>query len=187
MSIPTRVCPRCKGKGTVRAGVNARDKGQRGEREVVKFLQGIIDPIRARLGLAPIVLQRNALQAHLGGEDIHGLEYFSVEVKFCENPNVRSWWDQALSQAQRRGPDWTPVLFYRRTGDSWTVRLRAYVFTPRERDQVEMDFEMTAPEFESWFSAAYEESLGLPVTPTVQEPACTCVTNPTRPCDSCGH
>jgi hypothetical protein len=137
--------------------INVRAKGQRGERQVVQLLQAIVDTVRNRRGLAPIVLQRNALQAHLGGEDIHGLDGFAVEVKWQENENVPAWWRQAVQQAERANA--VPILFYRGSRQKWKIRFRAYVNTPGDRDQIEMDLDANEEDFVEWFGNAYDESL----------------------------
>lgn len=146
--------PRLSGKGV-------RAKGQRGEREVVKLLQAIVDKVHRdfpHIGAAP-TLQRNALQAHLGGEDIHGLEGFSVEVKFQENVQVGQWWKQALAQAAKANA--VPVLFWRQSAQKFKVRFRACVSTPGDRDQIEMDLDVSLEEFTEWFGYAYAEKKGV--------------------------
>jgi hypothetical protein len=148
---------------TPRARINVRAKGQRGEREVVKIIQDIVSRCRARYGLDDQVIQRNALQAHLGGCDLHGLEGFAIEVKWQENENLPGWWRQAVSQAEalskpNRVPH-IPILFYRRNGRPWGVKWRAYVQTPRDRDLIELDIEADLADFVEWFENAYDEYL----------------------------
>lgn len=137
--------------------INVRDKGQRGEREVVKLLQAIIDVVRSNRGLPPLILQRNALQSHLGGEDIYGLAGFSVEVKYQELEYQPSWWQQCLRQAVASNA--VPVLFYRKSKQIWRVKLRAYVETPHAKDSIECDVEMPIEDFTEWFGHAYDESV----------------------------
>ena len=145
--------------------INVRAKGQRGEREVVKILQEIVDEVRGRYQFPQLVLQRNALQSHLGGADLHGLEGFAVEVKFVEEPNIKAWWRQATQQAEAlstsTGRDHVPVLFYRSSGIPWTVKFRACVSTPGDRDQIELDVSTDLDEFLDWFTDAYDESLHI--------------------------
>lgn len=135
--------------------INARSKGQRGEREIVDLLQEVVDTTRTRHKLEPIVLQRNTLQAHLGGCDLHGLEGFSVEVKFQEIDYNSAWWAQAVRQA---GATKIPILFYRRSRQAWTVKFRAYVNTPKDRDQIEIDITCNEVDFISWFKEALDEA-----------------------------
>lgn len=154
--------------------INVRNKGQRGERQVVQLLQVVVDKVRNIAGLPPIVLQRNALQAHLGGEDIHGLDGFSVEVKWQETGFNPAWWRQCLAQAEaqdlkrvmvQNGCYCTvPILFYRASQQKWRVRFRAYVNTPQDNDQIEMDVETSVDDFIEWFGNAYAESISIPRT-----------------------
>lgn len=191
-------CPKCRGHGHVKdkawTGAGVRNKGQRGEREVVKLLQTIVDKVTTLYGREPIVLQRNALQAHLGGEDIYGLEGFSVEVKLCENEQLNKWWDQAVRQAQARAA--VPVLLYRASMQPWKVRLRAYVSTPGDMDQHEIDMNISLDSFLAWFEDAFSERYRTPVAERLERespspPAvtdsigCTCVSHPTAHCKLC--
>lgn len=135
--------------------INSRDKGKRGERQVVVLLQAVVDRVLAKLERPPMVLQRNALQAHLGGCDLHGLDGFAVEVKFCENEQLPAWWRQAVSQADKLNA--VPVLFYRAKNKPWKVRFRAYVATPRDREWIEMDLDVSLEDFLTWFEDAFTE------------------------------
>lgn len=139
--------------------INVRQKGQRGEREVVHLLQEIVNKVhrdRGTMSEAPTI-QRNALQAHLGGEDLTGLEGFSVEVKFQECEFNPAWWRQCLSQAEASGG--VPILFWRASKQKWKVRMRVYVNTPGDRDQIEMDCDVTVDDFVEWFGNAYAEQV----------------------------
>lgn len=143
--------------------INVRDKGQRGEREVIGHLQSVVNRVRLAHSVEPLVLQRNALQAHLGGADLHGLDGYSVEVKFVEQETVATWWKQTLRQAAaaskpNRHPV-VPILFYRASRCPWTVMFRAYVQTPRDTQLVEMDMEVSLDFFLQWFEEAYTESV----------------------------
>lgn len=136
-------------------GINARDKGQRGEREVIDLLQVIVDMTRKKHLLPALVLQRNTLQAHLGGCDLHGLTGFSVEVKFQEAEYSNLWWLQCLKQAK---DGQVPILFYRRSRVPWTVKMRIYAQTPLQRDQIQMDVTIGFGDFMQWFQDAYDEA-----------------------------
>lgn len=110
-------------------GAGARNKGKRGEREVIDLLQPHVDSIYKGFGLEPPVLQRNTLQSDSGGHDIVGLDWISLEVKFHETLQVAAWWKQTLEQAAKverrdgtRGA--VPVLFYRQGGRrTWNVMM----------------------------------------------------------------
>lgn len=190
-----RECSTCFGRGHRGPKVNARSKGQRGEREVVRLLQTVVDIVHAKHKLEPLIIQRNALQAHLGGCDLHGLEGFAVEVKFCETLNLTSWWAQTLRQAAALKA--VPILLYRSAGEDWTVKWRCFINTPADRDQVELDVESELDEFLRWFEAAYEERVTnferdvfatphIVVTERTPLP-CTCLTEPLKHCEFCHH
>lgn len=139
--------------------INSRSKGQRGEREVVHLLQDIVTRVRLSAHLDPLVLQRNALQAHLGGEDIHGLQGYAVEVKFQQNEQLPAWWRQCVAQADKVKA--LPILFYRGNGQKWKVKLRATVRTPKDTDDITMDVTVSLEEFAFWFECAYAEDAEL--------------------------
>lgn len=138
--------------------INVRAKGQRGEREVVKLLQAVVDVVRTRRGLPSLLLQRNTLQSDKGGEDIAGLKGFAIEVKWQESMTpFNQWWNQCLRQAERcQG---VPILFYRASHQPWKVKMRAFVLTPTDRDSVEMDMQISVEDFIEWFGDAYDASL----------------------------
>lgn len=100
--------------------INSRSKGQRGEREVRDILQKVVDEVAAEKKMlwAPEV-KRNLMQSMEGGHDLVGIPGLSVEVKFCEHPQVDKWWEQTLQQAER--VNGIPVLIYRKTHAKWQV------------------------------------------------------------------
>ena len=84
-----------------------RNKGQRGEREVLRLLGD-------ELGQA---LQRNLQQTREGGADCICIKGFAVEVKRQERLSRPAWWRQAVEQAARVGAE--PMLLYRRSREPW--------------------------------------------------------------------
>lgn len=82
--------------------INVRNKGANGEREVCDLLQPIVDAVAAKRGLVAPRLRRNVEQCQVGGEDIVGLPWYSIEVKRCERVELDKWWRQAQVQATRR-------------------------------------------------------------------------------------
>lgn len=106
----------------------ARNKGKRGERMVIDWLQPIVDEVCVQLGVKQVLLQRNTVQSDRGGSDIVGLPWLAAEVKNCESngpAQLDKWWDQTEQQAR----DWstqtqmlTPVLFY--TSNHRPIRVR---------------------------------------------------------------
>lgn len=81
------------------SGSFSRDKGQRGEREVIKVLQPTVSRVYIEAGLPVPELARNLSQTREGGFDIQGLEWMALEVKYQETPNLKAWWDQTCRQA----------------------------------------------------------------------------------------
>lgn len=107
------------------SGRMARNKGQRGEREVIALLQPIVDKVAAELGVEPPKLMRGWGAARRGDQDVHGLEWLALEVKRVENiGGLGGWWRQTLAQAKK---GMTPVLFYRPNHNPWRVRTRVAV------------------------------------------------------------
>jgi hypothetical protein len=99
----------------------SRDKGARGEREIIDLLQPIVDTVYSAAGKAPPQLKRtSSMQADGGGCDVHGLDWLAMEVKRCETLHVEMWWRQCLSQAK---PGQVPALVYRQNSQQWRVRL----------------------------------------------------------------
>lgn len=109
-------------------GLMSRNKGKRGEREVIDELQPIIDSVYSELrdkykidvGDTP-VLQRNTLQSDKGGEDIAGLAWMALEVKYQEKEQLGKWWEQTVRQAGKKK---IAVLVHRANRQSWRVRMR---------------------------------------------------------------
>jgi len=89
-------------------GKAQRDKGQRGERELLGLLSG-------ELGTC---VKRNLSQTRGGGADCIDVKGYSIEIKFQETLNINAWWSQALSQCQGKEK---PVLFYRKSRQPWTA------------------------------------------------------------------
>ena len=88
-------------------GNMARNKGQRGERELCDLL--------ARELALPDGVRRNLEQVRSGGADIMEIAGYAFEVKRVEVLAVNTWWQQALRQAGAR----TPVLAYRQNRKQW--------------------------------------------------------------------
>lgn len=122
-------------------GSMSRSKGQRGEREVIKLLQPIINKAYEEAIAAGIVdgnrelpvLERNLMQTAKGGFDIVGLKWLALEVKYQETDHLNQWWEQTLEQAKGRsvpssdGPKIVgariPILIYRKNNVKWNVMM----------------------------------------------------------------
>lgn len=104
-------------------GRMSRNKGARGEREVIAMLQPIVDRVCDHCGKARFELKRNYSQRFAAKQyDIDGLPWMALEVKRCENlSGLGGWWRQCLAATRDRQ---TPVLIYRKNNAPWTVRLK---------------------------------------------------------------
>lgn len=143
---------------TPKRKINARNKGKRGEREVINdILQPVVNAARASRRLEPLLIQRNTLQAHTGGHDICGLDGWSFEVKRVETEYQESWWQQCLRQAAKSSG--IPVLVFRQSRQAWRVKARVFVVTPLESTSHELDVNMSLEDFVDWFTDAYAEQL----------------------------
>lgn len=118
------------------AGLMSRNKGKRGEREVIKLLQPVVNEVYRSLGLEPPLLERNLMQSHKGGCDLTGLDWLALEVKYREQEQMASWWDQCKRQAK---PDREPVLFYRKNHAKWKVRMFGYLVAGSQRVRCPVD------------------------------------------------
>lgn len=131
-------------------GSMSRNKGKRGEREVIDALQPVVNQVYAAHGYAEVdipVLKRNTLQSDGGGFDIVGLHWFAPEVKYHETFHVEKWWAQCVAQA---GRGQVPVLLWRCNGmRTWNVRMLGYVGAPSLglTVPVQLSFE----DFRKWF------------------------------------
>lgn len=141
----------------------ARDKGKRGERMIIDWLQPIVDDLTAETGHKQITLQRNTIQSDKGGTDIVGIDWMAAEVKNCEQDNpaaLEGWWKQCLDQAL----EWSrpghvplcPVLFY--TRNHRPIRVRMYgILHDRQSVGIAHDcwrnavVDISAEDFEAYF------------------------------------
>lgn len=126
----------------------ARNKGKRGEREVIALLQPILNEVYETFDLDCPTLQRNTLQSDDGGCDICGLEWLSLEVKFQETLQLPAWWQQTLEQA---GREKTPILIFRQGRKRWQVMMHAWLFVGT--DSSELVVVMSVDVFLRWFRA----------------------------------
>ena len=127
-------------------GNHSRNKGCRGEREVVKLLQPIVDKVYDGLGLEPPELGRNLVQSRDGGFDISELDWLAVEVKFQEQITLPQWWVQTERQA---GELRLPVLIYRKSRMKWRVQTLAHL--PVGCSMVNAKVDIDLPTFLEWF------------------------------------
>lgn len=122
-------------------------KGANGERELAALLMEWGEG--AGMSLA---LRRNLEQVRNGGHDLTGLEAqgLAVECKRVEALAIRSWWDQAVRQADAVGA--VPVLAWRQNRKPWRFRVRAWVWPCKDP----LDVDLEADQFKRWFHAVLE-------------------------------
>lgn len=126
------------------AGNQSRNKGQNGEREIVRLLCPIVHEIYKKYTTLEIPnLERNQNQSNKGGYDIVGLNWLALEVKRQETENLTAWWQQTKKQAKANQ---TPVLIYRRNNQPWRAIIEV---------QVHRDFfcpaQISLADFLKWF------------------------------------
>lgn len=88
----------------VMAKINSRAKGANAELEVAKILQTVVNRVAIQCGYQAPTIRRNVEQCQVGGEDLLGLPWYSIEVKRCERVELDKWWAQTLTQARRKAP-----------------------------------------------------------------------------------
>jgi Holliday junction resolvase len=97
------------------SGRKSRDKGKRGELEVVKLL-------RDGLGLEVNRNYKQVAQAQHG--DIEQLVGgFLVEIKNCASLDLKSWWGQAERAASAHPSKPQPCLAYKIPRKGWRFRI----------------------------------------------------------------
>lgn len=112
------------------SGLMSRNKGKRGEREIVKLLQPVVNEVYEEFGLEPPLIERNLMQSNRGGYDLVGVDWVGLEVKLQEQENVSSWWKQCKEQCNEKQE---PVLFYRRNRVAWKVQMFGYLVAGEQR------------------------------------------------------
>lgn len=96
-------------------GKASREKGKRGEREVAKIFREAGYP-EAR---------RTSQYCGKTGDasDVTGVPGLHLEVKFVEKEAVRSWYGQAVRDAEAADRGDVPVVIHRKTHQPWLVTL----------------------------------------------------------------
>ena len=126
------------------AGRSSRNKGARGEREIIGLHQPIVDEVCDKLGQPRLVLRRNADQRFAKKQyDLIGVPWIAMEVKRVENLSGRGrWWKQTLDATRENQ---IPALFYRPNHYPWTVRTRLPISvvkgSVRVRSTMELDMD----------------------------------------------
>jgi hypothetical protein len=136
-------------------GRSSKQKGSRGEMEILAILSNAAHEIYSARGLPPPELNRGS-----HGRDIRGLNWIAPEVKRHERDNeynLNLWWEQTKAQAIG-GRE--PVLFYRMNYQPWNVRMFGYLLVGNDRVRCPVDINFDA--FMVWFKLRVEFSLSQP-------------------------
>lgn len=143
--------------------INVRTKGQEGEREVAKLLNGIVAKVRDELKLPQYatqdeLFQRNQNQSAVGGSDLSCPMPLDIEIKRQEALSVNTWWKQCVASAERTGG--IPILIFRQNRKAWRVCMYADIplqptgsscYSSLGPCRVEIDIDT----FKAWFKTYY--------------------------------
>lgn len=149
----------------------SRNKGKRGERLIIDWLQPIVDKVYTEFSMKPVLLQRNTVQSDVGGSDICGLHWLAAEVKNCEAQGpqaLHDWWKQCNEQYMEGQ---TPILFYTRARAPIRIRMMGHVGyhsyniealdDPHDVDAgVAALVDISEADFEKYFEARLRSELG---------------------------
>lgn len=103
--------------------MNIRSKGAGAEREIADMMNAVLLRVAKARGIANLdstaMVQRNTLQAAIGGCDLTNTGKFAIEVKRHESLSINTWWKQCEASAIREKKE--PVLMYRQNRKPWKV------------------------------------------------------------------
>jgi hypothetical protein len=141
-------------------GINIRQKGAEGERQVIKILTPIIQDVmremefpEEKIAAATKMVQRNQNQSAVGGNDLSNTFGMSIEVKRQEQLSVGTWWAQCEAAAARNNE--LPVLFYRQNNKPWRIRTLGFLHAPADKGgwtSVRAQVEFDEATFKRWFA-----------------------------------
>ena len=139
------------------AGSMSRNKGARGEREVIALLQPVVNKVCDAHGKVRLELKRNFHQRFQPAQyDLDGLPWMAIEIKRCENlSGLGSWWAQ-VKRATRPGQ--VPVLIYRQNHGQWQVRTRLPVRVGSK--VVRLTINLAFADWLVWFELKLLEEIG---------------------------
>lgn len=148
-------------------GINIRQKGAEGERQVAKALNEVIATVlREQQWSQEIIdgcekcVQRNQNQSAVGGCDLSNAFGIAIEVKRQEQLAIDTWWTQCVVAAARNRE--FPVLVYRQNNKKWLVVMYASLSLPILNEGAEDSYggtyasmsarvEIEWPTFLKWF------------------------------------
>lgn len=145
------------------AGINIRQKGANGERQVIAILEEVLYAVLRHLEADPgtiqqfhKVFQRNQNQSAVGGNDITGTLGLSVEVKRQEQLAINTWWEQTTAAAKKNG-EW-PVLIFKQNHKPWRVITNMWMPTP-SGGYIVVRAEVDIDTFKLWCSHWFREKI----------------------------
>ena len=75
-------------------GINIRQKGQEGEREIQRVLEPVVRKVLERNGIPlpdKAIIRRNQNQSAVGGSDLSNTFGLAIEVKRQEALSINTW------------------------------------------------------------------------------------------------
>lgn len=140
-------------------GINIRQKGAEGEREIIRMLTPIVKEVMTALEFpaekieaAEKSIQRNQNQSAVGGCDLSNVFGMAIEVKRQEQLAIGTWWQQCVAAAKRN--DEIPVLMFRQNRKPWRIRTYGFLHTPGREggwSSVQAVVEFNEETFKMWF------------------------------------
>lgn len=142
-------------------GIDVRQKGAEGERQVIKMLTPIIQEVmremeypQEKIDAALKMVQRNQNQSAVGGNDLSNTFGMSIEVKRQEALSINTWWKQCEVAAARNNE--LPVLIFKQNNKPWRFITLGFLHAPGPNGgwtSVKARVEFDEPTFKSWFRA----------------------------------
>lgn len=142
-------------------GINIRQKGAEGERQVIKMLTPIIQDVMREMEFpedkvtaALKMVQRNQNQSAVGGNDLSNTFGLSIEVKRQEQLAINTWWAQCEAAANRNNE--LPVLIFKQNNKPWRFITLGFLHCPAEKGSwtsVRARVEFNEETFKAWFRA----------------------------------
>jgi hypothetical protein len=138
----------------VSMGIDIRQKGQEGEREIQRALEPIIRKVMTEGGFPlpdKAIVQRNQNQSAVGGSDLSNTFGLAIEVKRQEQLSINTWWKQCETAA-KDNDEW-PVLLYRQNGKKWRCVTLVWLHLPagaQRQGRAEFDMDTFLAWFEEW-------------------------------------
>lgn len=142
-------------------GIDVRQKGAEGERQVIKMLTPIVIQVMQemefpteKIQAAEKMIQRNQNQSAVGGNDLSNTFGLSIEVKRQEQLAINTWWQQCETAALRNNE--LPVLIFKQNNKPWRFITYGFLHVPGDNNgwtSLRARVEFNEDTFKSWFRA----------------------------------